>query len=83
MSSGLASSLEGATFTQVRGNKFKFRAHETYLELDRTNHNVPRAHVAKALARWPISGPGQLQDLRGPSYIYALLVDARVRNGDY
>lgn len=75
--------LEGATFTQLRGGEFHYRAADSYLELDRTNHNVPRAHIAEALRRWPLTGPGQLQDLRAPSYIYAILTDQRVRKGNY
>ena len=75
--------LEGSTFRQLRGREFAYRAHATYLELDRTNHNVPRNHIEQAVKRMPLSGPGQLSDLRAPSYIYAIIMDPRVRRDDY
>ena len=31
----------------------------------------------------PVDGPGALQDLRGPSYLFAVLMDERVRMGQW
>jgi hypothetical protein len=39
---------------------------------------LPRAHFGRAFDRMPLRGPGQLQDLQGPSYLFAILTDARV-----
>ena len=37
----------------------------------------------KALALSPVDGPVQLHHLRGPSYIWAILHDPRIRGNDW
>ena len=39
--------------------------------------------LAKALERVPVDGPNQLHDLRGPSYLWAILHDPRIRMNDW
>ena len=70
--------LSGERFTQKRGAIFTYRVVGGQVVPDRTSHNIPRSHFEKALERWPVDGPGDLNDLRGPSYIYAVLADPRV-----
>jgi hypothetical protein len=42
---------------------------------------VCAAHHRECRGGGPLAdGPGQLQDLQGPSYLYAILTDARVRS---
>ncbi len=43
-----------------------------------TNRLLPRSHFQKAWERRPLSGPGQIHDLQGPAYVYAILADARI-----
>ena len=46
-----------------------------------TEHRIeqlPKSHFEEAFRRMPVSGPGELQDLQGPSYIYSLLTDSRI-----
>jgi uncharacterized protein (DUF2235 family) len=50
----------------------------TALRLRNTNRLLPRSQVEKAYARLPVSRPGDVQDLQGPSYLYAILTDPRV-----
>ncbi len=73
----------GQTFRQIRGGEFTYTATSSYISLDRTRQNIPKAHSEKALAMVPLSDTVPLQDLRGPSYIYAVLMDRRIRGGDW
>lgn len=43
-----------------------------------TNRQLPRSHFEQAWNRLPVVGPGQLQDLQGPSYLYAIVTDPRI-----
>ncbi len=73
----------GQEFHQKTGASFRYHIDGVYVVPDRTNQRLPRKHVEKALSRMPVDGPGQLNDLRGPSYLYALLVDSRIRQDDW
>ncbi len=44
-----------------------------------TNRILPRTDLEKAWSRMPVSGPGALSDLQGPSYLFGILTDPRVR----
>jgi hypothetical protein len=65
-------------FTQVRGGRFTYIVNGDTLTLSRTNQNLSKATFARALERCPLAGPGELQDLRGPSYLFAILTDPRI-----
>jgi hypothetical protein len=43
---------------------------------------LPRSQFARAFERAPLGGPGQLQDLQGPSYLFAILTDPRIVTAD-
>lgn len=68
----------GETFTQRRGGEFRYRVATGCVLPDRTNRMLPRSHFEQAFVRMPVEGPGALQDLQGPSYIYAILIDPRI-----
>ncbi len=74
---------EGERFHQVRGGEFTFEVLGNLLRLDRTNQNLPKSVVETALRRVPLSGTSAVHDLRGPSYLYAILMDPRIRQGDW
>jgi hypothetical protein len=74
---------EGETFRQVRGGEFTYEVQGAVLRPDRTNRNLHRSQFEAALQRAPISGPSDLQDLQGPSYLFAILTDPRIRQGDW
>jgi len=74
---------EGETFAQIRGRRFEYQAHRGYLRPSTTNQNIPRSHFEKALALVPLANTVAVQDLRGPSYIYAILMDKRIRQNDW
>ena len=71
--------LSGQTFTTVSGRQFSYHAHGHDVDMNTTNRTLPRSDFQKAFDRFPVSGPGALHDLQGPSYIYSILMDPRVR----
>lgn len=71
--------LRGETFYQKMGKPFTYAVSGNSLKPSTTNRRLPRSHFARAFARAPLDGPGQLQDLQGPSYLFAILTDRRVR----
>jgi hypothetical protein len=73
----------GEVFEQVRGATFTYRVVAGHVVPDRTVQQIPKSHFAKALDLVPLSGPGEVQHLRGPSYIYAILMDPRIRQDDW
>lgn len=68
----------GETFTQKQGGEFTYTCDGGMVRLDRTNHSISKSHFAKALERMPTDKPSTFQDLRGPSYIWAILTDPRI-----
>lgn len=67
----------------IRGAEFTYDAHEGYISLHRTNRIIPRNDFAKALERLPLASTTNLQDLQGPSFVFAILTDERIRQDDY
>jgi hypothetical protein len=70
--------LSGETFQQKRGRAFTYAVSRNSLKPSTTNRQLPRSHFARAFARGPLDGPGQLQDLQGPSFLFAILTDPRI-----
>jgi hypothetical protein len=68
----------GAEFRQKTGKRFTYTATSSSVNPSTTNRALPRGDFATAYARAPLIGPGQLQDLQGPSYLWAILTDDRV-----
>lgn len=70
-------------FTQIRGGEFSYQTHDGYIELDRINQNIALTDFEKAYYLLPLSNTVPVQHLRGPSYIYAILMDSRIRLSDW
>ena len=69
----------GEAFQQLRGATFRYRiVSDNVIRLDRTNQQLSRAVFEKALRRMPVDGPAALNDLRAPSYVFAILTDPRI-----
>ncbi|MGA2531041.1 MAG: hypothetical protein ABSG36_18015 [Acidimicrobiales bacterium] len=68
---------QGEVFYQKRGQPFTYSVISTSLLPSTTNRMLPRSQSEEALGRLPVSGPGELNDLQGPSYLYAILTDPR------
>ena len=73
----------GDTFTQIRGGQFTYEATEAAIIPDRTNQNLPRVHFEEASKLLPLETTKPVQHLRGPSYIFAILMDRRIRQSDW
>lgn len=73
---------ESEEFHQIRGKAFSYTVQDSSVVPDGINQNIPRAHFEKALELLPLDGTTGVQHLRGPSYIYAILMDRRVRRSD-
>lgn len=73
----------GQRFRQIRGGEFTYKVYTAHLSPDRTNQNIPKSHFAEALTLVPLPNTVPLQHLRGPSYIFAILMDKRIRRGDW
>ncbi|MBM4044351.1 MAG: hypothetical protein FJ279_04490 [Planctomycetes bacterium] len=74
---------QGAVFRQVRGKEFTYRVYGGAVTPSTTNRMLPRSDFARALELVPLRGPGEIQHLQGPSFIYAILMDSRIRSGDW
>lgn len=70
--------LQGMPFRQKKGREFTYRVASGAVIPSTTNRMLPKSHFAEAFRRAPLMGPGQLQDLQGPSYVWAILTDERI-----
>ena len=68
----------GQEFRQKRGGEFTYVIESGCVSPNRTNRMLPRSQFEQAWERMPPDGPGALQDLQGPSYLWAILIDPRI-----
>jgi hypothetical protein len=74
---------EGEDFALVRGDVFRYEMFDNYLRpVDRVRH-LSRSNFAKALPRLPLQNTTDVSDLQGPSYVFAILMDKRIRRTDW
>jgi len=71
----------GGDFATVTGKSFRYRLDGDTVFIERDGREINRAlgksQFQKAWARWPVEGPGELQDVQGPSFVFAILNDSR------
>jgi hypothetical protein len=72
----------GETFHQRKGKAFTYAIAGGCVVPGITNRRLSRSQFARAYERAPLRGPGQLQDLQGPSFLFAILTDPRVAAAD-
>jgi hypothetical protein len=84
---GRIRSHQGADFATVTGKPFTYSVTSSELFVTRNgteiNRSLSRGNFELAMNRMPAAGPGELQDLQGPSYTWAILMDSRIRQGDW
>ena len=69
----------GETFLTKTGKSFRYAVRGSVVRPDCTNQNLSKSEFAKALAAWPLDGPGRTSRLvRGSAYIWAILHDSRI-----
>ena len=74
---------EGETFAQKRGGEFCYAIEGSGIRPDRTNQVISKKHLKEASGLLPLEDTVPVQHLRGPSYIYAVLMDSRIRELDW
>jgi hypothetical protein len=70
---------QGEPFHLVRGAEFRYEIHGNQVVPDRVDYPIHRGQFEKALERVPLTSTNVVHDLRAPSYIYAILMDPRIR----
>ncbi len=73
----------GERFVQIRGGEFTYEVASGYVVPDRTNRRLPKSNFEEVFGLVPLKNTVQIQHLQGPSYIYAILMDKRVRENDW
>ena len=73
----------GEKFRQIRGGEFSYAIKNGAVIPDRTNRQIPRSNFLTAFDLLPFENTSRLQSLQGPSYIYAILMDKRIRGNDW
>lgn len=73
----------GEVFRQKRGATFTYTVAGGCVRPDRTNRLLPRADFAAALELVPSPTTVPFQRLQGPSYVWAILHDPRIRGEDW
>lgn len=71
--------FEGECFNQIRGQSFTYQVKGNYIIPSTTDYNIPIKDILEGYNRKPIDTT-ELQDLRGPSYVYAIVNDNRFLN---
>jgi hypothetical protein len=75
---------QGEDFVMKRGDTFTYEVSGNTLVTDRrVPYPIQVTQFEKALEMVPVVGPQQLHHLRGPSYIWAILHDPRIRRKDW
>jgi hypothetical protein len=73
----------GTEFHLIKGAAFRYAVVAGHVIPDRTNQQIPKSQFEKALAFVPLGNTAEIQHLRGPSFIYAILMDTRIRQMDW
>lgn len=75
--------LEGEVFRQKGGKRFTSSILGNVWYPSTASQALPRTQFAKPLGLVPITGPGAINHLRGPSYLWAVLMNPRISRGDW
>ncbi len=77
----------GQTFTTATGLEFTYRVAGQFLRVTREgreiNRSLSRTNFARALEAMPADRPSDIADRQGSAYTWAILMDSRVRSGDW
>ncbi|MDW3214977.1 MAG: hypothetical protein R8G01_13320 [Ilumatobacteraceae bacterium] len=76
-------SCSGQVFHQILGKPFTYTARGRTIRLHTTNRSISRTAIEKALVLCPLENTTPVQHLSAPSYVYAILMDPRIRRSDW
>lgn len=74
---------EGQAFYQIKGGEFTYNINGNVLELSRTNRSISKNTFKEALKQVPLENTVPLQRLQAPSYLFAILMDSRIKKEDW
>jgi hypothetical protein len=75
---------EGEPFHTITKKAFTYRIHGGLFRTSLTDYAVGMADVERAYRLVPLPGPGAITEIvRGPSYVWAVLHDPRIRRSDW
>ncbi|MHC0037952.1 hypothetical protein [Pseudoneobacillus sp. C159] len=74
---------EGQVFRQIRGGEFSYKVKGNILYLSRTRRSVSKGTFNDALKFVPLCNTVPVQHLQAPSYLFAILMDERIRKNDW
>jgi len=75
---------EGKPFETKTGKPFTYEMIGDVFHPSRTEYNISKAEFRKALVDVPFDGAGVIgKTVRGPSYVWAVLHDRRIRKEDW
>lgn len=81
--SGRIEAHAGEDFRLIGDKMFTYEVPGNYLRpIGRVRH-LSKTNFGKALSRVPLDNTGSVSDLQGPSYVYAILMDERIRRSDW
>lgn len=70
---------EGEIFKQIRGKEFTYTISGKAIIPSTTNRIITMAQFKSAFEFVPLKNTKEIQHLQGPSYLYAILMDSRIR----
>lgn len=73
----------GEPFALKRGKPFSYRVTGNMLHADGASVSIHMSQFATALEHVPLESTNQIKSVWGPSYVYAILVDRRIRGADW
>jgi hypothetical protein len=73
----------GEAFRQIRGREFTYSVVGNAVKPSTTDRILGRSQFEKALDQVPLTITVPLQQLQGPSYLYAILMDPRIRQANW
>jgi hypothetical protein len=74
----------GETFYQMKGGEFTYKVEGGHVYVSRTDQRIPKSHFEGALALVPLRNTVPLQEkFRGPSFIFGILMDERIKQSDW
>jgi len=69
----------GEAFFTKTGIRFTYGVEGDRVVLNRINYSLSKSDFMKAYSKVPMEGPSEIASLvRGPSYVWAILHDARI-----
>ena len=69
----------GKEFRQIKGKIFTYSVTENTAHLNCTNRSFTKKTIQSALEFVPLQSTSCVQHLQAPSYLYAILMDDRIR----